>query len=110
MSTLRFQRPDGALSPVGRATGLLAVWVVTLLAYLAADPAAHEFFHHDADQAGHACVVTVFAHGEGLYVPPRVVPRPDRRMIAGILAPAAPAPAQAAARRLQPSRGPPAAA
>lgn len=41
---------------------LLAALVV-LLAVLAVCPAAHEWFHHDADHEDHECVVTLFAHG-----------------------------------------------
>jgi hypothetical protein len=44
-------------------SGLL-VALVLLLNALAASPALHELIHKDADQAGHACVVTLFAHGQ----------------------------------------------
>ena len=38
--------------------------LVLLLNALAASPALHELLHKDADHAGHACVVTLFAHGQ----------------------------------------------
>jgi len=44
-------------------SGLL-VALVLLLNALAASPALHELIHKDADQAGHSCVVTLFAHGQ----------------------------------------------
>jgi hypothetical protein len=40
------------------------VALVLLLNALAASPALHELIHKDADRAGHACVVTLFAHGQ----------------------------------------------
>ena len=44
-------------------SGLL-VAVVLLLNAMAASPALHELIHHDADQPGHECAVTMFAHGK----------------------------------------------
>ena len=44
-------------------SGLL-VALVLLLNALAASPALHELIHKDAEQAGHSCVVTLFAHGQ----------------------------------------------
>ena len=35
-----------------------------LLNALAASPALHELIHNNADRASHACVVTLFAHGQ----------------------------------------------
>ena len=37
---------------------------VLLLLAMAASPALHERIHHDADQPGHECAVTMFAHGQ----------------------------------------------
>jgi len=45
----------------------LAAWLVgtiLLLDAMAACPALHELIHHDADQPGHECAVTMFAHGK----------------------------------------------
>jgi len=44
-------------------SGLL-VALVLLLNALAASPALHELVHKDADRAGHACAVMLFAHGQ----------------------------------------------
>ena len=44
-------------------SGLL-VALVLLLNALAASSALHELVHKDADKASHACVVTLFAHGQ----------------------------------------------
>ena len=44
-------------------SGLL-VALVLLLNALAASPALHELIHKDADQAGHDCAITMFAHGQ----------------------------------------------
>jgi hypothetical protein len=38
--------------------------LVLLLNALAASPSLHEYFHADADHAGHQCAVTLFAHGQ----------------------------------------------
>lgn len=43
--------------------GLLILLVLALNA-LAASPALHERIHPDANQPGHHCAVTVFAHGQ----------------------------------------------
>jgi hypothetical protein len=93
MAFLRFHRPGASRRPslLGQAVAWLAVGLVGLLAWLAADPAAHEFFHpeaadHHASAHGHAacahdhaddaegptsadshdehrCIVTTFAAG-----------------------------------------------
>ena len=93
MPFLRFHRPGATRRPtlLRRAVAWLAVGLIGLLAWLAADPAAHEFFHPDAagqpacdhghtacahDHAGdaggatsadshdeHRCIVTAFAAG-----------------------------------------------
>jgi hypothetical protein len=41
----------------------LLVGLVLLLDAMAACPALHELIHHDADEPGHHCAVTLFAHG-----------------------------------------------
>jgi hypothetical protein len=43
--------------------GALSILLVLLLNLLAACPALHELIHHDADEPGHECAVTLFAHG-----------------------------------------------
>lgn len=90
MPFLRFHRPGATRRPthLGRAVAWLAVGLIGLLAWLAADPAAHAFFHpeaavraacahdhavcahdHAADTGGgdshdeHQCIVTAFAAG-----------------------------------------------
>ena len=54
------------------------VFFVLLLNLLAADPSLHEWFHHDAGQADHQCVVALFAHGKvdcaSVDVPVRAAP------------------------------------
>jgi hypothetical protein len=42
----------------------LLVCVVLLLEAMAACPELHELIHHDADEPGHDCAVTMFAHGQ----------------------------------------------
>ena len=44
--------------------GILLIFCVLLLNLLAASPSLHEIFHADANQTGHQCVVTLFAHGK----------------------------------------------
>ena len=44
--------------------GVLLIFLVLLLNLLAASPSLHELFHHDADQPGHHCAVTLLAHGK----------------------------------------------
>jgi len=43
---------------------LLVSWLFTTA--MAASPALHEFFHHDAGSPGHSCAVTLFTHGQFL--------------------------------------------
>jgi hypothetical protein len=45
------------------ALAALLVGLVLLLNAMAAVPALHELVHKDANEASHACVVTLFAHG-----------------------------------------------
>ncbi len=42
----------------------LLIALVLLLDAMAACPALHELIHHDADEHGHQCAVTLFAHGQ----------------------------------------------
>jgi len=42
----------------------LLVCLVLLLDAMAACPSLHELIHHDADEPGHECAVTLFAHGQ----------------------------------------------
>lgn len=44
--------------------GVLLILLVLLLNALAASPSLHELIHKDADQAGHSCAITMFAHGQ----------------------------------------------
>lgn len=82
--------------------------LVSLVSYLAVNPAAHEFFHQDATHESHTCVVTDFAAGEGLFEAPVVVVRPEPAVVAHFfwaaprLAPSVPA------GLLPPGCGPPA--
>ena len=46
------------------ALAALLVGVILLLDAMAACPALHELIHHDADQPGHECAVTMFMHGK----------------------------------------------
>ena len=49
----------------GRAVlAALLVALVLLLDGMAACPSLHELIHHDADEPGHECAVTLFAHGQ----------------------------------------------
>jgi hypothetical protein len=41
----------------------LLVGLVLFMAALASNETLHKLIHHDADEAGHECVVTLFAHG-----------------------------------------------
>jgi hypothetical protein len=41
---------------------LLASWLFTTA--MAACPALHQYFHHDAGSADHSCAVTLFTHGQ----------------------------------------------
>jgi hypothetical protein len=41
---------------------LLVSWLFTTA--MAASPALHEYFHHDAGSASHSCGATLFTHGQ----------------------------------------------
>ena len=43
---------------------LMALWL--FITTVAVSPALHQFFHHDAADAGHSCAVTLLAHGNVL--------------------------------------------
>jgi hypothetical protein len=42
----------------------MLVALVVMLDAMAANPALHALVHNDANQSGHQCVVTLFAHGQ----------------------------------------------
>ena len=46
------------------ALSVLLMALVLLLNALAASETLHKLIHHDADEAGHHCAVTLFAHGQ----------------------------------------------
>ena len=52
------------LRPVTTAFAVLVVGMILWLDAMAASPALHELIHKDADQPGHECAVTMFAHGK----------------------------------------------
>jgi hypothetical protein len=69
----------------GVALGLLLA--VVMVVAMAAAPRLHEAAHHDADQAGHECAVTLFASGAWhdaepvLAVAPELVLVPDKAVV-----------------------------
>ena len=42
---------------------VLLIGLVLFMAALASSEALHKLVHHDANEAGHECAVTLFAHG-----------------------------------------------
>jgi hypothetical protein len=46
------------------AIGALLICLILLLDAMAACYGLHEWFHKDADKAGHECAVTIFTHGK----------------------------------------------
>jgi hypothetical protein len=50
--------------PGTAAIAALLVGMVLLLNAMAACHELHKWFHKDADQPGHECAVTIFAHGK----------------------------------------------
>jgi hypothetical protein len=42
---------------------VLLVGLVLFIAALASSESLHKLVHHDADEAGHECAATLFAHG-----------------------------------------------
>ena len=80
--------------------------MVSLQLAMAASETLHKFFHEDADQPGHDCAVTLFAHGQVETSPVDVpVPPPNT----GVATTPQPVPAifDAPAQQLPPGRGPP---
>src|SRR5271155_3289221 len=45
-------------------SGILCISMVLLLNLIAAWPELHELIHHDANESGHECAVTMLAHGQ----------------------------------------------
>ena len=43
---------------------ILLMGLVLSMAALASSETLHKLIHHDADEAGHECAVTLFAHGQ----------------------------------------------
>jgi hypothetical protein len=42
----------------------LLIGLVLFMAALASSEGLHKLIHHDADETGHQCAVTLFAHGQ----------------------------------------------
>jgi hypothetical protein len=60
----------------------LLIALVLMLDALAASPALHALVHNDANQSGHQCVVTLFAHGQVEAATPTVdVPAPALNIV-----------------------------
>jgi hypothetical protein len=47
-----------------KASAVLLCAIVLFLAALAASPSLHQWLHHDANEPGHECAVTLFTHGQ----------------------------------------------
>lgn len=73
---------------------------------MAASETLHKFFHADADQAGHECAVTLFAHGQ-VETSPVDVPLPPPIQWVETTPEPAPVIFSAASQKLPPGRGPP---
>ena len=58
-----FHNPPTKPNRLVKGCAVLLAALVLLLVVLEVCPAAHEWFHHDADHEDHDCVVTLFAHG-----------------------------------------------
>ena len=48
---------------LSRACALALIWLVLLLAVMAASPAAHHWLHADAGHEDHECAITLYAQG-----------------------------------------------
>jgi hypothetical protein len=107
MKPYRFQQNDGDLSRFGKIVSLAAFLLIGLVSYLTVNPAAHEFFHSDADHADHECVVTAFAAGEALYLAPQIGVRPTVVAVQRVHFVAGEVLRDASARILPPVCGPP---
>jgi hypothetical protein len=64
-----------------RAIAALLVALILFIDVMAACPALHELIHHDADEPGHECAVTMFAHGQVESVTVDVPPAPPTAAI-----------------------------
>ena len=91
----------------GRGCAVLLVALVLLLCVLAACPAAHEWFHHDAGHEDHECAVTLFAHGVTTALAVVAVAVVAWRLIGRVDAPKREFQLPASTRLLPPGRAPP---
>jgi hypothetical protein len=55
------------------ATTVFCLALVLLLSLLAANQSLHRLIHKDADDAGHECAVTLYAHGQVLHSLPELI-------------------------------------
>lgn len=107
LKAMRFQDGGGRATAFARGVGLAAISLVLLLVWLAADPQAHEHFHHDAGHEDHRCVITDFALGEGFYLLPAMEVRPVVVAVEWVAFEAVDSPREAVDYALLPSCGPP---
>jgi len=91
----------------GKGCALLLAALVLLLAVMAACPAVHEWFHHDAGHADHVCAVTLFAHGVTTAVAAVSLALVGWRLLGDASVAARELRLPAPSRRLPPGRAPP---
>jgi hypothetical protein len=87
--------------------GLFCLGAFLLLQFMAAVPAFHSWFHHDAADPDHQCAVTLFLHGQ-MHSATTGVEAAAFSPVLISLAPARGVDFVSADVRLLPSRGPPA--
>ena len=65
----RFTTKRGNATFLGKLASVLAVSMVMALLVASVCPEIHHLFHTDSDSDSHECVVTAFAHGNGVTLP-----------------------------------------
>ena len=87
--------------------GVFCMGVFLFVQFMAAVPAFHEWFHHDAADPNHECAATLFLHGQ-VHSPTTEVEALRCPAVFISFAPARGADFVSVDVRLRPSRGPPA--
>jgi len=105
---MSFTTKRGSDTFLGRLTGGCALALLVTLLLAGVSPELHHVFHPDADEGTHACVVTVFAQGEGLALPAVLQVHPAELRVVAVWPRLEAAASNRPDHFLQPSCGPPA--
>jgi hypothetical protein len=105
---MSFTTKRGSATLLGKLASVCAVSLLMTVLLASVSPELHHLFHSDSADDAHECVVTAFAHGEGVSLPVHFVFEPVAFRAETALLPTVERAIAQFEYRLQPTCGPPA--